>query len=468
MWKGANTPTKLTSMRDLFLYNTLTRQREKFIPLHEGQVSFYVCGVTVYDFSHLGHARAYVAFDCVRRYLEYTGYTVRFIQNFTDIDDKIIARAQENNEAYEVLTSRFVDAYFEDMKALNILPATHYPKATGYVPQMIRLIEGLISKGSAYVAASGDVCLSVDSFSDYGKLSKKVLEDLEAGNRVGVDQTKKNPLDFVLWKMAKIGEPSWDSPWGKGRPGWHIECSAMAIDELGESIDIHAGGEDLIFPHHENEIAQSECFTGQTFARYWLHNGFVTIRNEKMSKSLKNFFTIRDILKDWDGEVVRFFLLKVHYRSPIQFSYEGLEEAKQALSRLRNALKTVPISAPSNEFQAQFDALTTSFHEAMSDDFNYAEALGFLFEMTKLIHVSQSGGLVLKELGQILGLFYSGLDEDQGLSQEIQNLIEERTAAKKVKNFNKADEIRKRLITEFGIEVKDTPQGVKWERVQRA
>ena len=453
-------------MRDLVLYNTLTRKQETFVPRVLGQVSFYVCGVTVYDFSHLGHARAYVAFDCIRRYLQHVGYSVRFIQNFTDIDDKIIARAHENNESCDALTSRFIDAYFEDMKALNVLPATHYPKATAYVQSMIRLIEGLLENGSAYVTATGDVCFSVESFPDYGKLSKKVLEDLEAGNRVGVDQSKKNPFDFVLWKMAKPGEPVWDSPWGPGRPGWHIECSAMAIDELGDSIDIHAGGEDLIFPHHENEIAQSECFTGKPFAKYWLHNGFVTIRNEKMSKSLKNFFTIRDILKDWDGEVIRFFLLKVHYRSPIQFSEEGLEEAKQALERLRNTLITVPICEPTLEYKAQFDSSVLGFHNAMSDDFNYAEALGFLFEINKLVHVSQSGGSVLQELGQLLGLFYSGLSNED-VFPEIQSLIEARADAKRAKDFAKADALRGQLLSEFGIELKDTPKGVQWRKVGR-
>jgi len=453
-----------TSIRSIALYNTLTRKKETFVPRVVGQVSFYVCGVTVYDFSHLGHARAYVAFDCMRRYLQHCGYTVRFVQNFTDIDDKIIARAKENNESCDDLTLRFIDAYFQDMTALNVLPASLYPKATLYVDKMIHLIEGLIQKGAAYVSDSGDVCFSVEQFPDYGKLSKKILDELEVGTRVEVDSSKKSPMDFVLWKKAKPGEPVWDSPWGPGRPGWHIECSAMAIEELGESIDIHAGGEDLIFPHHENEIAQSECFTGKQFAKYWLHNGFVTIRNEKMSKSLKNFFTIRDVLKDWEGEVIRFFLLKVHYRSPVQFSYEGLEEAKQALTRLRNTLLTVPVTAPSAEYKSEFDALVAKFYEAMSDDFNYAEALGFLFEISKLIHVSQSGGAVLKELGQLLGLFYSGLEE-ASLSDEAQQLIDQRSDAKKAKDFGKADALRNELLTRFGIELKDTPQGVQWRRV---
>lgn len=447
-------------MRDIFLFNSLTRSKERFVPIVPGKISMYVCGVTVYDFSHLGHARAYVAFDCIRRYLEHVGYQVTFIQNFTDIDDKIIKRSQENGETCDALTTRFIEAYFADMKALNVMSATHYPKATAYVAHMIRLIQGLIEKGAAYVTESGDVCFSVDSFPSYGKLSKKVLDDLEAGNRVDVNQTKHNPLDFVLWKPAKPGEPVWDSPWGPGRPGWHIECSAMAIEQLGPSIDIHAGGEDLIFPHHENEIAQSECFTGQPFANYWLHNGFVTIKNEKMSKSLKNFFTIRDILKDWEGEVVRFFLLKMHYRSSLQFSNEGLEEAKQALSRLRTTLKSGVSFEVSDAYQAQFSELSERFHLAMADDFNFAEAVGVLFEINRLVNISKSGISVLKELGQLLGLFYSGLEKDV-VTSDVQALINARTEAKKAKDFALADAIRKQLLDEFQIELKDTAQGVE-------
>lgn len=447
-------------MRDIFLFNSLTRSKERFVPIVPGKISMYVCGVTVYDFSHLGHARAYVAFDCIRRYLEHVGYQVTFIQNFTDIDDKIIKRSQENGETCDALTTRFIEAYFADMKALNVMSATHYPKATAYVAHMIRLIQGLIEKGAAYVTESGDVCFSVDSFPSYGKLSKKVLDDLEAGNRVDVNQTKHNPLDFVLWKPAKPGEPVWDSPWGPGRPGWHIECSAMAIEQLGPSIDIHAGGEDLIFPHHENEIAQSECFTGQPFANYWLHNGFVTIKNEKMSKSLKNFFTIRDILKDWEGEVVRFFLLKMHYRSSLQFSNEGLEEAKQALTRLRTTLKSGVSFEVSDAYQAQFSELSERFHLAMADDFNFAEAVGVLFEINRLVNISKSGISVLKELGQLLGLFYSGLEKDV-VTSDVQALINARTEAKKAKDFALADAIRKQLLDEFQIELKDTAQGVE-------
>ncbi len=319
----------------IYLYNTLSGKKEVFVPSNPPEVTFYTCGVTSYDYCHVGHARVYVVFDCIRRHLAYRGYSVRFVQNFTDIDDKIIKRSNELGEDWRSLTDRFIAACLEDLVALNVLPAESYPRATAYIDQMQALISVLIDKKAAYVAG-GDVYFSVAAFPDYGKLSKKVLEDLVAGSRVGVSDIKKDPLDFVLWKSAKPGEPSWESPWGAGRPGWHIECSAMVLSSFGETIDIHAGGQDLIFPHHENEICQSECATGKSFSRYWLHNGFVTIRDEKMAKSAGNFFTIRDLLAKYSGEVVRFFLLKTHYRSPLGFSLEGLDESAQALSRLQH------------------------------------------------------------------------------------------------------------------------------------
>ncbi|NBV42779.1 cysteine--tRNA ligase, partial [bacterium] len=301
---------------DIWIYDTLEAKKKKFEPLNGSVVTFYACGVTVYDYCHIGHARVYVTTDCIRRVLAYAGYSVRYIQNFTDIDDKIINRANEAGVTVDQLTARYIDAYFEDMDRLGIQRADAYPRATEYVKQMLDLIQRLLDAGNAYQIPSGDVVFSVGTFSNYGKLSKKKLDDLEAGARVDIDSEKRHPGDFVLWKSAKPGEPAWDSPWGKGRPGWHIECSAMAMDELGPTIDIHAGGEDLVFPHHENEICQSECVTGKPFVRYWVHNGFVTIRDEKMSKSLGNFKTLRDVLAEYDGDVVRFFLLKVHYRSP--------------------------------------------------------------------------------------------------------------------------------------------------------
>jgi cysteinyl-tRNA synthetase len=445
--------------KSLRLYNTLSGAKETLVPRVEGQLSFYVCGVTVYDYCHLGHARAYVAFDCIRRYLEYTGLDVTFIQNFTDIDDKIIKRAAEKEMLFSDLTSLFIKAFHDDMDALNIKRATKYPHATKYVGEMIKMIKGLMDNGSAYQSKTGDVCFSIDACKDYGTLSKKVLEDLVAGQRVDVDLSKKNPLDFVLWKHSKLGEPSWKSPWGDGRPGWHIECSAMVLKELGEGIDIHAGGADLIFPHHENERAQSECFTGKKMANYWLHNGFVTIKNTKMSKSLDNFFTIRDILAEYSGEVVRFFLMKMHYRSQLNFSKEGLDEAAVALKRLHTTLLDVSVGESDPEYVAQFESLVEQFHTSMRDDFNYAEALGFLFDINKLVNVSKSGVAILRELGELLGLFFD-IDTRVDISPEAQALIEARSQAKVDRKFDIADSLRDQLHSKFGLLLKDTADGV--------
>jgi len=444
----------------VYIYNTLEKQKSLFKSLVPGKVSMYVCGVTVYDYCHMGHARAYVVFDTIRRILSNEGYEVNYVQNFTDIDDKIIKRANEEGRTPESLTKSYIDAYFEDMEQLNIQPANTYPKATHYIGEMIRIVKDLIEKGVAY-EVNGDVCFSIASYKDYGKLSKKVLDDLEAGARVDIDSSKENPLDFVLWKKAKPGEPSWKSPWGEGRPGWHLECSAMAIKELGPTIDIHGGGEDLIFPHHENEIAQSECHTGKHFSNYWIHNGFVTINEEKMSKSLGNFFTLREVLKRFSGEVVRFFLLKVHYRSTINFSFDGLEEAKVAYSRLKNTINNVPDAPIPSELQSDFDAIEHQFLTALRDDFNTAEAIGYLFDLNKLVNTHQVGSSVLKRLGMLIGLFYQ--EDHLELPDEVLKLVEERTAAKQSKDFERADAIRQEIEDSFNIRIRDTREGLQWD-----
>ncbi len=453
---------------DLVLSNTLSGKKEPFVPLTKGKVLFYLCGVTVYDICHIGHARAYVVFDTIRRYLTHLGYQVKLIQNFTDIDDKIIKKAAEEGVSVDTITHKYIEAYFTDMRALNIQDATHYPHATHYIPKMIQLIETLIEKGHAYVQG-GDVCFSVATFKDYGKLSKKVLEELIAGSRVEVSQAKQNPADFVLWKSSKPGEPSWPSPWGNGRPGWHIECSAMAFQELGEQIDIHAGGADLIFPHHENEIAQSECITGKPFARYWLHNGFVTIQSEKMSKSLKNIISIQEILTRFSGDILRFYLLKAHYKTPLHFSFEGLNEAENAYQRLISTLKgTKSPKAPSSDNITNVEALEEKFHKAMCDDFNSAEAIGYLFELSKIINTTGHFHDTLKRLGHLLGLFTQDSLEDESFSQEILHLVEERTMAKVQREFTKADHIRQQLLDSHGIMIEDIPGGEsRLKRIRR-
>ena len=440
----------------LTLYNSLTQKKERFQPQNPPKVLMYVCGITAYDDAHIGHARAAVVFDMLRRYLEQKGYHVQHVQNFTDIDDKIIARAKQEGLQETQLSNLFIKRYLEDMASLNVCPAHQYPKATDHVSDMISLIQTLMDKGVAY-AAKGDILFSIDQFPDYGKLSKKVLEDLVAGHRVERGDHKKNPLDFVLWKQSKPGEPSWDSPFGKGRPGWHIECSAMVFKTLGLSIDIHGGGQDLIFPHHENEIAQSEACSHQPFAQYWVHNGFVTVHHEKMSKSLKNFWTIRDVLQHFHGQILRFFLLKAHYRMPINFSFDGLKEAQQAFFRLQHTFKVVLQEEPQSE--PDFDALYQRFLQALNDDLNTPEAIGILFDMNKLIHKTKSGIRYLKTMMELLGLCV--LEETASpIPVNILNLIKERQDAKKNKDYAKADALRQALSTQYQVTLEESKDDI--------
>ncbi len=455
------------------VFNTLSGQKEPFIPLREGQVSFYVCGVTVYDYCHIGHARAYVVFDTIRRYLTARNYQVRYVQNFTDIDDKIIQRAALKDMSVTELTETMIQAYFDDMDQLNIQRADSYPRATGHMAEIFEIIQSLLDKNAAYITPSGDVCYSVEAFPPYGKLSKKILDDLVAGARVDVSDQKRNPADFVLWKPSKPGEPAWESPWGAGRPGWHIECSAMAIHELGPTIDIHGGGEDLIFPHHENEIAQSEAHTGQPFAKYWVHNGFVTINDEKMSKSKKNTYSIREILGEYAGEVLRFYLLRSHYRTPFNFSKDGLDESFSSLTRLHKTLATFPVHAdPAVDIasDAHLSGFNARFLDAMNDDFNFAGAVGILFELNKFIHREKRGSALLGKLGAILGLFFSDLSSSSPvdeISDEITQLIDERNKSRTEKDFKRSDEIRAQLLG-MGIQLEDSKEGTRWSRIQPA
>ncbi len=456
----------------LRIYNTLSRALEPFIPLETGHVRMYVCGMTVYDLCHLGHARAMVAFDVVQRWLKASGLRVTYVRNVTDIDDKIIKRALENGETIRSLTDRMVEALHHDADALGIERPTHEPRATEYVPQMLGLIGTLEQKGLAYRAGNGDVNYAVRKFAGYGKLSGKSLDELRAGERVAVLDGKDDPLDFVLWKSAKPSEPveaRWDSAYGPGRPGWHIECSAMSCEMLGESFDIHGGGADLQFPHHENEIAQSEGATGKPLARYWMHNGFVRVDNEKMSKSLGNFFTIREILAQYDPETVRFFIIRAHYRSPLNYSDAHLDDARGALKRLYTALHAVKPATVQIDW---LDAHAARFKTAMDEDFGTPEAVAVLFELATEVNKSGSAQLsgLLKALGGCLGLLQddpetflkagSALDE-----ASIQVLIGQRAAAKQAKNFAEADRIRQALL-EQGIVLKDSPAGTTWEAAQ--
>jgi cysteinyl-tRNA synthetase len=472
----------------LRVHNSLTRRKQDFVPLRPGKVGMYVCGMTVYDYCHIGHARMMVAFDIIRRWLQTSGFEVRYVRNITDIDDKIIKRAHENGESIGSLTERFIRFMDEDWLALGISKPDFEPRATQYVPDMLRLIQSLMDRGLAYLAPNGDVYYSVHNFSGYGKLSGKSLEDLRAGERVDVDPNKKDPLDFVLWKSAKPDEPFWDSPWGKGRPGWHIECSAMCEHFLGEQFDIHGGGQDLIFPHHENEIAQSEGAHGHTFVNYWLHNGFVRVDNEKMSKSLGNFFTVREVLARFDAEVVRFFVLRVHYRSPVNYSDQHLEDARAGLTRLYTTLRDTPPAAVEIDWTQPFAA---RFKQAMDDDFNTADACAALFDLATQVNRSRSAqesGL-LKALAGLLGLaaqdpvaFLQGKRDAtvrvtgveakgevgtvtaQGYSEhEIQLRIEARAAARKAKNFAESDRIRDELLA-AGIVLEDGGGGTTWRR----
>ncbi|MBJ6724783.1 cysteine--tRNA ligase [Geomesophilobacter sediminis] len=476
----------------LRVYNTLSGSKEPFVPLTPGKARMYVCGVTVYDFCHIGHARAYVVFDMIYRYLQATGLEVEYVRNYTDIDDKIINRANREGVPYQEISEKFIAEFDRDMESLSIQLPTVQPKATEHIPEIIALIERLIEKGYAYQAGS-DVNFSVEKFSTYLKLSKRNLEDMQAGARVEVDDRKRNPMDFALWKGAKPGEPYWESPWGQGRPGWHIECSAMSMKYFGESFDIHGGGKDLIFPHHENEIAQAEAATGKPFVKYWIHNGFVNINAEKMSKSLGNFFTIKQVLEHCDAEVLRFFLLSSHYRSPLDFSDQNLKESQAGLERIYNSLAgiderllgsaTAAAGEEAAELEEKVAALPGRFREAMDDDFNTALALGHIFELVRSINKalpSAPAELLLKTkqevaaIAGILGVMDSVPAEFLGrlmqrksegveiAPEEIEKLIEERAEARKAKNYKRGDEIRD-YLAERNIILLDSAQGTSWK-----
>ncbi|MGB7605529.1 MAG: cysteine--tRNA ligase [Lutisporaceae bacterium] len=461
------------------LYNTMTRKKEEFKPLSAGEVKMYSCGPTVYNYFHIGNARPFIMFDILRRYFEYRGNKVTFVQNFTDLDDKIIRRAKDEKVSEKEISERFIKEYFKDAEALNIRKATYHPKVTEHIPEIIDIIKKLESNGLTYML-DGDVYYDTAKFEKYGRLSRQNLEELESGTRVELAEGKRSMNDFVLWKSQKPGEPAWESPWGMGRPGWHIECSAMSMKYLGETIDIHSGGLDLIFPHHENEIAQSEGATGKEFARYWLHNGFLNINNEKMSKSLNNFFTVRDIEKHFDLEVLRMFMLSAHYRSPINFSDDLLEQTKNGLERLYNAknnltyLMDITVEKESSEEdQALIDRLSqykNQFIDAMDDDINTADGLSVIYELVRDINSSlkaesskvavKSAYDMLMELSAVLGLLEK---KEESIDIEIETLIEERQQARKEKNWALSDKIRDDLKAQ-GIVLEDTPQGVKWKR----
>ncbi len=451
----------------LKIYNTLAREKQTFVPIVAGKVSMYVCGMTVYDYCHLGHARVMVVFDMVNRWLRASGFDVTYVRNITDIDDKIINRANERGITIGELTAEFIAAMDEDAAKLGVLRPDIEPRATTHIDDMVAMIGLLIEKGHAYPAANGDVFYAVSSFDGYGQLSGKSLEDLRAGERVEVDSYKRDPMDFVLWKAAKPGEPSWDSPWGKGRPGWHIECSAMGAHHLGKHFDIHGGGQDLQFPHHENEIAQSEGAHDCKFVNYWMHNGFVRVDDEKMSKSLGNFFTIREVLKKYRPEVVRFFILRAHYRSPLNYSDKHLDDAGQALTRLYTTLKNVPAAEISIDWASPF---AVRFKAAMDDDFNTPEAMAVLFELATEANRSKSAETAaqLKSLGQMIGLleddptaFLQGQHAVEDSTFNIDALIRQRAEAKKAKNFAEADRIRNELLHQ-GIILEDGPDGTTW------
>ena len=472
----------------LKIYNTLARRKENFVPIEPGRVGMYVCGMTVYDYCHLGHARVMVVFDMVQRWLRASGFALTYVRNITDIDDKIIRRALERGETIGELTQRFIAYMDEDAAALGVEKPDYEPRATQHIGGMLEMIGDLQRKGLAYQAASGDINYSVRKFPGYGKLSGKTLDELRAGERVETDPSKHDPLDFVLWKKAKEGEPAWASPWGDGRPGWHIECSVMSSELLGVHFDIHGGGQDLQFPHHENEIAQSEGAHGDIFVNYWMHNGFVRVDDEKMSKSLGNFFTIREVLKQYDAEVVRFFILRAHYRSPLNYSDQHLDDAKSALARLYTALKAAPPSGAAVDWN---DAYAARFRAAMDDDFNTPEAVAVLFELASEVNRGSDAAkaALLRALGGVLGLlqrdataFLQGrrdaaipgaiapgpaeaeTETAAGYDAEsIDRLIGQRAAAKKSKNYAEADRIRRELLA-AGIVLEDTPQGTTWRR----
>ncbi|AEH24727.1 cysteine--tRNA ligase [Pyrococcus yayanosii] len=473
----------------IMVYNTLTKRKEEFKPLRKGEVRMYVCGPTVYDYPHLGHARTYIAFDVIRRYLEHRGYTVLMVMNFTDIDDKIIKRAQETGEDPKELAEKFIRVFLEDMAALKVKPADVYPRVTEHVNDIIAFIERLEEKGYAYEGSDG-VYFEVSKFKEYGKLSGIKVEELKKGARVEPGEGKKNPEDFALWKKAKPGEPKWESPWGEGRPGWHIECSAMSSKYLGESFDIHGGGNDLIFPHHENEIAQSEACFGHEWVRYWLHTGFVMVKGEKMSKSLGNFVTVRELLQRYSPEVIRFFVLQKHYRSPLDYTEEGLMHAKNNLERLYNTLENIRVAMERVELaytwgEEEFELYEVikegrrKFYEAMDDDFNTAEALKAVFEVSNAVNryltkverpkesVLRKAWEFFKAVSEVFGLFEDYFKEQKTGNEEalIKLLVDVRAQLRKEKRYDLADKIREEL-RKLGIQLEDTPQGTVWKRIR--
>ncbi len=461
------------------IYNTLTRKKEEFIPADKDNVKMYSCGPTVYDYFHIGNARPFIVFDTMRRYLEYVGYKVTFVQNFTDIDDKMIKRANDEGITVKELGDRFIAEYYKDAAAIGVRPATVHPKATENIDAIIDIIKRLEENGYAY-NVDGNVYFRTKEFNEYGKLSKQPLEDLELGARIDINERKDDPMDFALWKAKKEGEPYWESPWGEGRPGWHIECSAMANKFLGETIDLHSGGQDLIFPHHENEIAQSECANCKTFSRYWMHNGYINIDGKKMSKSLGNFFTVRDILKEYDGEIIRFFMLSAHYRSPINFADTLMEQAKSAVERVYTCIENLEFLKDNAsdaecdaELKKELDACRDKFCAAMDDDLNTADAIAAIFDIvylanTKITSASGKAAIdsvlsMIRELGGVLGLFTK--TNEKSLDDEVAELIAKRNEARAAKDWATADAIRDKL-KEMNIVLKDTPDGVKWSIVK--
>ncbi|WP_127836823.1 cysteine--tRNA ligase [Clostridium prolinivorans] len=463
------------------IYNTLSKTKEEFVPIVPNEVSMYVCGPTVYNFFHIGNARTFIVFDSFRRYLEYKGYNVKFVQNFTDIDDKMINRANAENITVKELGDKFIKEYYKDADALNIKRATVNPRATEFISEIINFVKDLIDKGYAY-EVDGDVYFSTKKFKDYGKLSGQDLEQLQAGARISIDERKKDPMDFAVWKKQKLGEPAWESPWGMGRPGWHIECSCMAYKLLGETIDIHAGGEDLAFPHHENEIAQSEARNGKPFANYWMHSAFINVDNKKMSKSLNNFFTAREVLEKYDADVIRLFMLSAHYRTPLNFSEELLEASKASLERLYNAIanleslleevKIDKMNEDEKNYLEKLNGYRDKYIEKMDDDFNTADAISVIFDLVRDINtnvtLTSSKELVklsldlIRELGKPLGILQKSTKGN--LEKEIEELIAKRQQARKDKNWALADKIRDELKAK-GIILEDTPQGVRWKKV---
>ncbi|AQM61272.1 MULTISPECIES: cysteine--tRNA ligase [Clostridium] len=464
------------------LYNTLTRKKEEFVPITPGEVKMYVCGPTVYNFFHIGNGRTFIVFDTIRRYFEYRGYKVKFVQNFTDIDDKMIKRANEEGTSVKKVGDKYISEYYTDADALNIERATVNPRATEYMNEIIKFVKELIDKGYAY-EVDGDVYFSTKKFEGYGKLSGQNLEDLQAGARINVDERKKDPMDFAIWKAKKPGEPAWKCPWGEGRPGWHIECSCMAKNILGDTIDIHAGGMDLAFPHHENEIAQSEALTGEPFAHYWLHSAYVNVNNKKMSKSLNNFFTARDVLKEYSSDVIRFLMLSCHYRIQLNYSKDLLDSAKASVERMYNAIgnlenlidevSRVEMNDEEKEYLKSLDKYRQKYIEKMDDDFNTADAITAIFDLIKDINTNVNsesskelaeGALALiRELGAPLGMLQEST-KGGDLAAEVEALIEQRQQARKDRDFALADKIRDDL-KDRGIVLEDTPQGVRWKKV---